>query len=103
MGAETRILVLSSRDPQDSPDEPPLSGRARCHHPQRGPRRPRRDAVCTAHRGVPRVTLAAARTPGRKNGSPELQRVATLGDRNVDVPIDHAAAWRLMLVLKKNG
>ena len=32
---------------------------------------------------------------------PELQLVATLGDFNVDVPFEHAAAWRLILVLKK--
>jgi hypothetical protein len=32
---------------------------------------------------------------------PELGLVATLGDFNVDVPFEHAAAWRLILVLRK--
>ncbi|AUX41764.1 uncharacterized protein SOCE26_031870 [Sorangium cellulosum] len=32
---------------------------------------------------------------------PELALVATLGDFNVDVPFEHAAAWRLILVLKR--
>jgi ribosomal protein S18 acetylase RimI-like enzyme len=32
---------------------------------------------------------------------PELKLVATLGDFNVDVPFEHAAAWRLILVLKR--
>ncbi len=32
---------------------------------------------------------------------PELSLVATLGDFNVDVPFEHAAAWRLILVLKR--
>lgn len=32
---------------------------------------------------------------------PELQLVATLGDFNPDVPFDHPAAWRLLLVLRK--
>ena len=32
---------------------------------------------------------------------PELRLVATLGDFNVDVPFEHAAAWRLILVLRK--
>ena len=34
---------------------------------------------------------------------PELSFAAALGDFNVDVPFDHAAAWRLILVLKKRG
>lgn len=81
----------------------------------------------TPDRVVP-VTLEVVRTTGKKgpsNGAPrfkqedrwyipevegwrailarvpELQLVATLGDFNVDVPFDHAAAWRLILVLKK--
>ncbi|AUX31454.1 MULTISPECIES: GNAT family N-acetyltransferase [Sorangium] len=32
---------------------------------------------------------------------PELSLVATLGDFNVDVPFEHVAAWRLILVLKR--
>ncbi|WP_438019948.1 bifunctional GNAT family N-acetyltransferase/class I SAM-dependent methyltransferase [Sorangium sp. So ce315] len=32
---------------------------------------------------------------------PELSLIATLGDFNVDVPFEHAAAWRLILVLKR--
>jgi ribosomal protein S18 acetylase RimI-like enzyme len=32
---------------------------------------------------------------------PELKLAATLGDFNVDVPFEHAAAWRLILVLKR--
>jgi hypothetical protein len=32
---------------------------------------------------------------------PDLKLVATLGDFNVDVPFEHAAAWRLILVLKR--
>lgn len=32
---------------------------------------------------------------------PELALVATLGDFNVDVPFEHAAAWRLILVFKR--
>lgn len=32
---------------------------------------------------------------------PELALAATLGDFNVDVPFEHSAAWRLMLVLKR--
>lgn len=32
---------------------------------------------------------------------PDLSLVATLGDFNPDVPADHPAAWRLLLVLRK--
>jgi ribosomal protein S18 acetylase RimI-like enzyme len=32
---------------------------------------------------------------------PELSLVATLGDFNVNVPFEHSAAWRLILVLKR--
>jgi ribosomal protein S18 acetylase RimI-like enzyme len=34
---------------------------------------------------------------------PELSLAAVLGDFNVDVPFEHTAAWRLILVLKKQG
>lgn len=81
----------------------------------------------TAERVVP-VTLEVVRTTGKKGAGneaprfkqedrlyipdlpgwravlsrvPELQLVATLGDFNVDVPFEHAAAWRLILVLRK--
>jgi hypothetical protein len=32
---------------------------------------------------------------------PELELVATLGDFNVDVPVEHSAAWRVILVLRR--
>jgi len=34
---------------------------------------------------------------------PELRLVAALGDFNVSVPYEHAAAWRLILVLKREA
>jgi SAM-dependent methyltransferase len=34
---------------------------------------------------------------------PELHLAAALGDFNVDVPFEHTAAWRLILVLKRVG
>jgi hypothetical protein len=33
--------------------------------------------------------------------APELKLMAALGDFNADVPFEHAAAWRLILVLKR--
>jgi ribosomal protein S18 acetylase RimI-like enzyme len=79
----------------------------------------------TADRVVP-VTLEVMRTTGKKgasaprfkqedrwfipdvagwrailSGVPELRLAATLGDFNVDVPYEHTAAWRLILVLQK--
>jgi hypothetical protein len=83
----------------------------------------------TADRVVP-VTLEVVRTTGKKGavvGAPRLKQedrwfipdlegwraiqatvpelclAAVLGDFNVDVPFDHTAAWRLILVLKKQG
>jgi ribosomal protein S18 acetylase RimI-like enzyme len=83
----------------------------------------------TADRVVP-VTLEVVRTTGRKGAGggaprfkqedrwfipdmegwraiqatvPELHLAAVLGDFNVDVPFEHTAAWRLILVLKKRG
>jgi hypothetical protein len=32
---------------------------------------------------------------------PEFTLAATLGDFNVDVPFEHAAAWRLILALRR--
>ncbi|HVY45283.1 MAG TPA: hypothetical protein VHB21_05360, partial [Minicystis sp.] len=34
---------------------------------------------------------------------PAFELTAALGDFNVDVPFEHAAAWRLILVLKNRG
>lgn len=34
---------------------------------------------------------------------PELELAAALGDFNVDVPFEHSAAWRLILVLKRRA
>ena len=85
----------------------------------------------TPERRVP-VTLEVVRTTGKKGAAggacsprfrqedrwfipdlegwravlarvPELQLAATIGDFNVDVPFEHAAAWRLILVLKRRA
>ena len=85
----------------------------------------------TADRLVP-VTLEVVRTTGKKGGPsvvgaprfrqedrwfipdlegwraiiarvPELELAAALGDFNVDVPFEHSAAWRLILVLKRRA
>ena len=83
----------------------------------------------TADRVVP-VTLEVVRSTGKKGAAgggprfkqedrwfipdlegwraiqatvPELYLTAVLGDFNVDVPFEHTAAWRLILVLKKQG
>jgi ribosomal protein S18 acetylase RimI-like enzyme len=83
----------------------------------------------TADRLVP-VTLEVVRSTGKKGGAagaprfrqedrwfipdletwraivarvPELTLAAALGDFNVDVPFEHSAAWRLILVLKRGA
>ncbi|WP_437970648.1 GNAT family N-acetyltransferase [Sorangium sp. So ce260] len=72
------------------------------------------EVVCSARRngGAPRelssirqeATWYVPDLPGWRRVAervPELALVATLGDFNVDVPFEHAAAWRLILVLKR--
>jgi hypothetical protein len=80
----------------------------------------------TPERVVP-VTLEVARTTGKKGAGvpprfrqedrwfipdldgwraivarvPEMKLIAALGDFNVDVPFEHQAAWRLILVLRR--
>src|SRR5262249_15783498 len=35
--------------------------------------------------------------------APRLHLAAALGDFNVDIPFEHAAAWRLILVMRRDG